>query len=72
MKHDFCTCTFLDCPRHPRNQESGCSLCVAENLKRGEIPNCFFIALDNEDHRSGYSFKDFAESYFIAHPTEEK
>lgn len=39
----FCTCRDLKCPFHPTNHSKGCSLCIAKNLKEGEIPSCFSI-----------------------------
>ena len=41
----FCTCRDLKCPFHPTNHNKGCSLCIAKNLKEGEIPSCFFNKL---------------------------
>ena len=58
----FCTCSFVDCPLHPTNHDKGCSLCISKNLKKGEIPNCFFNMVDGFDNRNGYKFKDFAEA----------
>lgn len=58
----FCTCTFTDCPLHPINHDKGCALCISKNLKKMEIPNCFFNVVDGSDKRSGYKFKDFAEA----------
>lgn len=45
---EFCTCKDTDCPLHPSNHDKGCSLCIAKNLKLGEIPNCFFNLVDKE------------------------
>lgn len=58
----FCTYTFTNCALHPQNHDNGCSLCISKNLKNEEIPNCFFNMVDGFDNRSGYKFKDFAES----------
>ena len=59
---EFCTCTFTDCPNHPANHDQGCALCIAKNLDRREIPNCFFNAVDGRDHRDSYSFEEFARA----------
>lgn len=57
---EFCTCKDTDCPLHPSNHDKGCSLCIAKNLKLGEIPNCFFNLVDKEKKSSDYKFADFA------------
>lgn len=46
-KH-FCTCTDLNCKLHPHNNPKGCDLCIKKNLKKREIPSCFF-KLVNDD-----------------------
>ncbi len=58
----FCTCKDLKCPLHPTNHDKGCSLCIAKNLKQGEVPNCFFNSLENTDTVTGYTFDDFADA----------
>ena len=58
---EFCTCKDTKCPLHPSNHDKGCSLCVAKNLKRGEIPSCFFNIIDKEGKREGYTFAEFAK-----------
>jgi len=58
---DFCTCKDLDCPLHPSNHDKGCSLCIAKNLRLGEIPNCFFNLVDKEHKAENYKFEDFAK-----------
>ena len=57
---EFCTCKDTDCPLHPSNHDKGCSLCIAKNLKLGEIPNCFFNLVDKENKSTDYKFTDFA------------
>lgn len=57
---EFCTCKDTDCPLHPSNHDKGCSLCIAKNLKLGEIPNCFFNLVDKEKKSTDYKFADFA------------
>lgn len=57
---EFCTCKDTDCPLHPSNHDKGCSLCIAKNLKLGEISNCFFNLVDKEKKSSDYKFADFA------------
>ena len=58
----FCTCTDHDCPRHPANHQRGCSLCVAHCLKHGEIPSCFFNAVDSAKEHGIFTYKEFAEA----------
>lgn len=58
---EFCTCKDYKCPLHPSNHNNGCSLCIAKNLKQGEIPNCFFNLVDKDYNCDGYSFEDFAK-----------
>lgn len=58
---EFCTCKDTDCPLHPSNHDKGCSLCIAKNLKLGEIPNCFFNLVDKEHKSTDYKFADFAK-----------
>lgn len=58
----FCTCTDLECPFHPTNQERGCSPCIAKNLKEREIPSCFFNMLDLPEKPTAYHFEDFARA----------
>lgn len=60
-RSSFCTCTSLDCPRHPANQPQGCTPCIIKNLKAREIPNCFFDLLGSTQSPKGYRFEDFAE-----------
>ncbi len=56
----FCTCKDHACPLHPTNHSSGCSPCVADNLKNNEIPSCFFNKVDPDYPGPGYTFEDFA------------
>ncbi len=58
----FCTCTDLNCPFHPTNHDKGCAPCIAKNLQRGEIPNCFFDKVKGSQNSTGYSFEDFANA----------
>ena len=58
----FCTCTDLSCPFHPTNHDRGCAPCIAKNLKRKEIPSCFFHLAEQEHVGDGYGFEDFAQS----------
>ena len=57
---DFCTCGDLNCPNHPANHGSGCTLCIEKNLKAGEIPSCFFKKADPDYHGPGYRAEDYA------------
>lgn len=56
----FCTCADHDCPLHPANHADGCSPCIQKNLKRREIPNCFFNLVAGSESRSGHSLEVFA------------
>ena len=38
----FCTCTNTACRCHPANHDQGCNLCIQKELRKGEIPACFF------------------------------
>lgn len=58
----FCTCTDLECPMHPTNQERGCGPCIAKNLKLREIPSCFFNSLDLPEKPKSYFYEDFARA----------
>ena len=41
MPH-FCTCQNTACRCHPSNHDQGCDLCIQKELRKGEIPSCFF------------------------------
>ena len=58
---EFCVCKDTACPLHPSNHDKGCSLCIAKNLKKKEIPSCFFQAADGYPSDNGYSFESFAK-----------
>ena len=58
----FCTCTDYKCPLHPTNHDKGCSLCIEKNLKRNEIPSCFFKKADPETKHNSFYFEDFANA----------
>ena len=58
----FCTCTELSCPHHPTNHDKGCAPCIAKNLKKKEIPSCFFKKLDLKEKPKAYYFEDFAKA----------
>lgn len=58
---EFCTCTYTNCPHHPRNHDEGCSKCIEKNLRQREIPYCFFLLLDGVETREGDSFESFAK-----------
>ena len=60
--NDFCTCTSTDCPNHPKNNDKGCTPCIIKNLKKREIPSCFFVMAAGTDKRNGFSFEDFAKA----------
>ena len=58
---DFCTCNDRACPLHPANHDKGCSLCMAKNIKKKEIPSCLFNAANGYPSKDGYSFEAFAK-----------
>ncbi|MDE6104126.1 MAG: hypothetical protein K2G38_00350 [Clostridia bacterium] len=58
---DFCTCNDRACPLHPANHDKGCSLCIAKNIKKKEIPSCLFNAANGYPSKDGYSFEAFAK-----------
>ncbi|MGI6019945.1 MAG: DUF6485 family protein [Lachnospiraceae bacterium] len=60
-KKHFCTCTDTSCPFNPANHDQGCTPCIANNLKSGEIPSCFFKAVSGNDYHGRYYYKDFAK-----------
>lgn len=41
MEH-FCPCRNTGCRCHPANHNQGCSLCIEKELRKREIPSCFF------------------------------
>ena len=57
---EFCTCKDRGCPLHPSNHDKGCSLCIAKNIRKKEIPSCLFNAADGYPSEDGYSFEAFA------------
>ena len=58
---EFCTCKDHACPLHPVNHNEGCSLCMAKNIKKKEIPSCLFKEANGYPSKNGYSFEAFAE-----------
>ena len=66
---DFCTCSSRDCPNHPANHDRGCTPCNRKNLKRGEIPSCFFNLIGHDEPLASYRIENFAR---LALMEEEK
>jgi hypothetical protein len=60
-REHFCTCGDLKCKLHPRNHDRGCDPCIQKNLKRREIPSCFFRLV--HDDLSG--LKEFTIESFV-------
>lgn len=56
----FCTCGNLSCPLHPTRHGKGCAPCISKNLRRREVPNCFFHQIAHAEDREGDSYEDFA------------
>ena len=60
----FCTCGDLNCKLHPANHDQGCDPCVQKNLKRGEIPGCFFrLVQDDLSSLKEFTLESFARFY---------
>lgn len=62
MNVDFCTCGDTACPNHPSNHDQGCTPCIKKNLACGEIPGCFFHAVNKEKKGDAYFYEDFAKT----------
>lgn len=58
----FCTCKDTACRFHPVNHSDGCSPCIEENLKNGEMPSCFINKAGLERRREGYFIEDFSRA----------
>ena len=56
----MCTCTDTSCPYNPVNHDKGCTPCIAKNLKMGELPSCFFVAVQGHDEYPAYTYQHFA------------
>ena len=39
---ELSTCQNTACRCHPANHDQGCDLCIQKELRKGEIPSCFF------------------------------
>ncbi len=60
----FCTCNVIKCPYHPLNHNNGCDLCIEKNLKKGEIPTCFFKVINNDvSSVKKFTIKEFVDFY---------
>lgn len=65
-KLSFCTCEDTNCPLHPSNHDKGCNLCIAKNLKKGEIPTCFFKKINSDISQiKNFTIEDFVNFYLI-------
>lgn len=38
----FCPCQNQKCRCHPIHHDQGCSLCIEKELRKREIPSCFW------------------------------
>ncbi len=38
----FCPCKNTTCRCHPANHDQGCALCIEKELRKREIPSCFW------------------------------
>lgn len=60
----FCPCTDLTCPRNPhshRAKRHTCDLCIRHCLRVGEVPACFFKAVNADNSaQTDYSYAGFA------------
>jgi hypothetical protein len=63
MPHkELCTCSNYDCPFHPQKHNHECTECIEKNLRRHEIPSCFYHKIGEKAHeKSKYSFYQFAK-----------
>ena len=71
MTHEhFCPCTDHDCklnPHNPTNKQPTCDRCIRKNLKAGEVPTCFFMAVHADTSgATDTTFAGFA-NYVKAH-----
>lgn len=63
-KLSFCTCEDTNCPLHPNNHDKGCNLCIAKNLKKGEIPTCFLKKINPDiSEIKNFTIDDFVNFY---------
>lgn len=69
---EFCTCTYYECPFHPRKHNGECAPCIRKNLENCEIPACFSNKAGEGCLGEGdYSFYSFAEKVFSAKASRE-
>ena len=59
MDH-FCTCTNTACRCHPSNHDKGCTLCIEKELRKLEIPACFFNLIAPGESIQDCSLEAFA------------
>ena len=63
-KLSFCTCEDTNCPLHPSNHDKGYNLCIAKNLKKGEMPTCFFKKINSDISQiKNFTIEDFVNFY---------
>ena len=63
-KLSFCTCEDTNCPLHPSTHDKGCNLCIAKNLKKGEMPTCFFKKINSDISQiKNFTIEDFVNFY---------
>lgn len=66
----FCTFTDMDCPLNPNApgcRHQTCDRCIRKCLKAGEIPACFFKAVDADTSDvADWSYAGFA-AWVAAH-----
>ncbi len=61
MNH-FCPCKNTSCRCHPSNHIYGCSPCIEKELRKHEIPSCFFdLVISPGEQVSDCSMEAFAE-----------
>ena len=62
-KH-FCNCKDTDCKFNPCNHDLGCTPCIRKNLKKGEIPSCFFnLVNDDLSEVDEFTIESFVKFY---------
>ncbi len=71
MREHFCMCDDTGCALHPSNHDKGCDPCVKSNLKKGEIPSCFFRRVhDDINGVEDFSIEGFVE-FYVRHRGDE-
>lgn len=63
-ENHFCTCNETTCKLHPTNHDMGCDPCIRKNLKKGEMPGCFFhLISDDTSELEEFTIDSFVKFY---------